>query len=669
MAQATSVARLKVACAAPANSSAAARPQRQEASLVASWRKARVARPVVLSASAQVQAAPRVSARSVAVKASAGSADETGVKYHFVVASATFMLDEEEHFQEQLKERLRWLKEKGTEQNFWLVFEPKFLQEFPEIAKRVKRPAVALVSTDATWITFMKLRLDRVLKGEFEASSQDDALEGKPFDISFPKPANWVAPYPKYEPTWWKPYAPAKAPAGPLASAAQRLRPLYPLGEIPPHHLLHHCPQHPCTLTPLTLLTPLTPFHLIHPFHSMEDPPPPPPSPPLFFPKIWTPPLPPLSPPFFPQDLMSVRGDAIRVPDRGSLVVFVAMRCRPSYHHLVAMAAYGDLDAANADDGDPSSSNWPKTGLDFLQGHVTEVAPCPLPEPSVDSEGWQFVHKAVPQSPPRQQKLESDDAEWQRPTRIEADPVVHDNSETTEFVTEAPESSNSKVLKRRRYTQTTIGFGADTPLKKPPPLPPPTVTPAPSPLKQTAAERAEAKFQEAQRNYITKWLPLFDWLLIDRGDDGLPCLRCSVCSEHGPDNARYGRNGNGGRDLQPASMRAHQASTRHEECIDRLKGLLDKLAAQKKVDDYERADPEGARVVRLMRSIQFVCDKDAPIAMFMWLVDFLAREGVSDIPQQGYGVYITECVFLLVPNSFASSSIPVSPHGIEHLRS
>ncbi|CAI5945292.1 unnamed protein product [Closterium sp. NIES-64] len=233
MAQATSVARLNVACAAPANSSAAARPQRQEAaSLVASWRKARVARPVVLRASAQVQAAPRVSARSVAVKASAGSADEAGVKYHFVVANATFMLDEEEHFQEQLKERLRWLEEKGTEQNFWLVFEPKFLDEFPEIAKRVKRPAVALVSTDATWITFMKLRLDRVLKGEFEASSQDDALEGKPFDISFPKPANWVAPYPKYEPTWWKPYAPAKTPvsrfsAQPAARNATWLNPVW----------------------------------------------------------------------------------------------------------------------------------------------------------------------------------------------------------------------------------------------------------------------------------------------------------------------------------------------------------------------------------------------------------------------------------------------------------
>ncbi|CAI7863552.1 unnamed protein product [Closterium sp. NIES-54] len=309
------------------------------------------------------------------------------------------------------------------------------------------------------------------------------------------------------------------------------------------------------------------------------------------------------------------------------------------------MAASGDMDAANADDGDPSSSNWPRTDLDFLRGHVTEAAPRPLPEPSVDSEGWQCVRKAVSLSPPRQLELESDDAEWQRPTRIEADTVVHDTGETTEFVSEAPESSNSKALKRRRYTQSTIGFGAGTPLVKPPPPPSPTVTPAPSRLKQTAAECAEAKFHEAQRNFITKWLPQFDWLLIDKGDDGLPCLRCSVFSEHGPDNARYGRNGSGGRDLQPASMRAHQASTRHEECIGRQKGLLDKLAAQKKIDGYERADPEGARVVRLMRSIQFVCDEDAPIAMYPRLVEFLAREGVSDIPQQGYGVYITEYGF------------------------
>ncbi|CAI7855467.1 unnamed protein product [Closterium sp. NIES-53] len=305
------------------------------------------------------------------------------------------------------------------------------------------------------------------------------------------------------------------------------------------------------------------------------------------------------------------------------------------------MAAPSDDDADDAD-GDPYCSHGPRTGLDFLRGPVSEPATPPLPEPSDESEGWRYsMRKAAQKSPPHQPHVACDDAGWQRPERDEADPVVHDFVASTEIVFEVPDSSNSVSLKKRRYTQSTLGYGDGSPLVKPAPSPPPVATPSPSPLKQTPAERAEAKFLEAQRNYITKWLPQFDWLLLDKGDDGLPCLRCSVCSEHGPDNARYGRNGSGGRDLQPALMRAHQASSRHHDCIDRQKGLLDKLAAQKKIDDYERADPEGARVTRLMRSIQFVCDEDAPITMFPRLVEFLANEGVSNIPQQTYGVYIT----------------------------
>lgn len=74
-------------------------------------------------------------------------------RYHFLVANAKFMLDEEEHFQEQLAERLRYYGEQDKEQDFWLVIEPKFLDNFPNITKRLKRPAVALVSTNGTWIT------------------------------------------------------------------------------------------------------------------------------------------------------------------------------------------------------------------------------------------------------------------------------------------------------------------------------------------------------------------------------------------------------------------------------------------------------------------------------------------------------------------------------------
>ncbi|CAN8301408.1 unnamed protein product [Cochlearia groenlandica] len=124
-------------------------------------------------------------------------------KYYFLVANAKFMLDEEEHFQEQLFERLRYYGEREKEKDFWLVIEPKFLDKFPKFTQRLSRPCVALVSTNGPWITFMKLRLDRVLADSFEAKSLDEALASTPTALEFDKPKNWVAPYPKYESGWW----------------------------------------------------------------------------------------------------------------------------------------------------------------------------------------------------------------------------------------------------------------------------------------------------------------------------------------------------------------------------------------------------------------------------------------------------------------------------------
>uniref|UniRef100_J3LNF9 Uncharacterized protein n=2 Tax=Oryza brachyantha TaxID=4533 RepID=J3LNF9_ORYBR len=124
------------------------------------------------------------------------------------------MLDEEEHFQEQLKEKLRNYGERDKEVDFWLVVEPKFLDRFPNITKRLKRPAVALVSTDGNWITFMKLRLDRVLADQFEAETLEDALASNPAELKFDKPDNWTAPYPKYEYGWWEPFLPPKSSNG-----------------------------------------------------------------------------------------------------------------------------------------------------------------------------------------------------------------------------------------------------------------------------------------------------------------------------------------------------------------------------------------------------------------------------------------------------------------------
>ncbi|XP_010681010.2 uncharacterized protein LOC104896030 [Beta vulgaris subsp. vulgaris] len=134
--------------------------------------------------------------------------DQTTKKYYFVVANAKFMLDEEEHFQEQMFERLRYFGEQNKEQDFWLVIEPKFLEKFPNITKRLKRPAVALVSTNGTWITFMKLRLDRVLAESYEADSIEEALASNPTKLEFEEPEKWVAPYTKYKSGWWESFLP-----------------------------------------------------------------------------------------------------------------------------------------------------------------------------------------------------------------------------------------------------------------------------------------------------------------------------------------------------------------------------------------------------------------------------------------------------------------------------
>ena len=71
------------------------------------------------------------------------------------MANAEFMLHnvQNEAFAEQLRERRRLFAEKEQPLDFWLVSEPAWLDElFPEQAKKVRRPCVALVSTDKIWM-------------------------------------------------------------------------------------------------------------------------------------------------------------------------------------------------------------------------------------------------------------------------------------------------------------------------------------------------------------------------------------------------------------------------------------------------------------------------------------------------------------------------------------
>jgi Protein of unknown function (DUF2488) len=92
--------------------------------------------------------------------------------YYYVVASKRF-LREEEPLDEVLNERVRNYQEQGKEIDFWIIDRPAFL-DAPELASvkaKVPQPATAVISTDRQFITWLKLRLEFVATGEFQAPS------------------------------------------------------------------------------------------------------------------------------------------------------------------------------------------------------------------------------------------------------------------------------------------------------------------------------------------------------------------------------------------------------------------------------------------------------------------------------------------------------------------
>jgi hypothetical protein len=103
--------------------------------------------------------------------------------YYYVLASQRFLL-EEEPLEEVIAERTRNYHEQEKEIDFWLVKQPAFL-EAPEMAKvkaECPQPAAAIISTNPDFITWLKLRLEHVLTGKFQAPSDTipDALASLP---------------------------------------------------------------------------------------------------------------------------------------------------------------------------------------------------------------------------------------------------------------------------------------------------------------------------------------------------------------------------------------------------------------------------------------------------------------------------------------------------------
>ncbi|BAZ37999.1 hypothetical protein NIES4101_39290 [Calothrix sp. NIES-4101] len=93
--------------------------------------------------------------------------------YYYVLASQRFLL-EEEPFAEVLKERTRYYHEQEREIDFWLVKQPAFLEapQMLTVKGKCPQPCVAVISTNQQFITWLKLRLEYVITGQFEAPSE-----------------------------------------------------------------------------------------------------------------------------------------------------------------------------------------------------------------------------------------------------------------------------------------------------------------------------------------------------------------------------------------------------------------------------------------------------------------------------------------------------------------
>jgi hypothetical protein len=93
--------------------------------------------------------------------------------YYFVLASEKFFASEP--IDEVLRERRRNYGEQGKAIDFWFVPQPAFLTapSLQPLQAKCPQPAVAIISTNAQFITWLKLRLEYVLRGEFSTPSSE----------------------------------------------------------------------------------------------------------------------------------------------------------------------------------------------------------------------------------------------------------------------------------------------------------------------------------------------------------------------------------------------------------------------------------------------------------------------------------------------------------------
>jgi hypothetical protein len=98
------------------------------------------------------------------------------MKYYFILATKEFLF-EIEPVEEVLRERAHYYASRNKQVDFWILPAPKFLNyywnEMSELTKNNSREnLVAIVSTNADFTYWLKLRYQNVISGYFNAPSQ-----------------------------------------------------------------------------------------------------------------------------------------------------------------------------------------------------------------------------------------------------------------------------------------------------------------------------------------------------------------------------------------------------------------------------------------------------------------------------------------------------------------
>ena len=95
------------------------------------------------------------------------------VTYYFIIASQNFLL-KEEPLEEVLRERFQYCQRESKPMNFWLVRSPKFLDSpnMKKLREKLPTDSVAIISTNESFVRWLKLRYHHVGIGSFVSPSK-----------------------------------------------------------------------------------------------------------------------------------------------------------------------------------------------------------------------------------------------------------------------------------------------------------------------------------------------------------------------------------------------------------------------------------------------------------------------------------------------------------------